>query len=115
MTNPSIPEVTDKHRRLARDWAEFIESSTANWTEHTRAAARVILSDIPAPTPPTAAQENLEMSAPSIPEVTDKHRRLARDWAEFIESHPHTWTERILSAARVILNDIPAPTPPTTA
>lgn len=55
MTNPSIPEVTDKHRRLARDWAEFIESSTANWTEHTRAAARVILNDIPAPTPPTTA------------------------------------------------------------
>ncbi len=113
MTNPSIPEVTDKQRRLARDWAEFIESSTANWTEHTRAAARVILNDIPAPPPPTAAKESPEMNAPSTPEVTDEDRRLARDWAEFIESHPHTWTRRILTAARVIPHIVP--TPPTTA
>lgn len=111
MTNPSIPEVTDKQRRLARDWAEFIESSTANWTEHTRAAARVILHAVPAP--PTAAKENPEMSAPSTPEATDEDRRLAREWAEFIESHPHTWTKRILTAARVIPHIVP--TPPTTA
>ena len=55
------------------------------------------------------------MSNPSIPEVTDEDRRLARDWAESVHSYPDTWTDRLRAAARVILNDVPAPPLPTLA
>lgn len=48
-------------------------------------------------------------------DVTDEDRRIARDWAEFVESSPDTWTGSIRVAALVILNDIPAPAPPTLA
>ena len=57
MTDQTAPDVTNDERRLARDWAEHIESNTAIWagTARVRAAARVILNDVPAPAPPTLA------------------------------------------------------------
>ena len=53
MTNQTIPAVTNHDRRLAREWAEHVESSRATWGDRFRAAARVILNAIP--TPPTLA------------------------------------------------------------
>ena len=50
------------------------------------------------------------MTTPNIPAVTDEQRRLARDWAELVESHPDTWTERLRAAARVLLAVLPRPT-----
>lgn len=55
------------------------------------------------------------MTEQNAPDVTNHDRRLAREWAEFIEADMSAWSYRILAAARVILNDIPAPTPPTMA
>ena len=57
MTDQTIPAVTDDDRRLAREWAGFIESRRETWTERIRAAARVILDAVPAPPPkrPTLA------------------------------------------------------------
>lgn len=57
MTDQTAPDVTNNERRLARDWAEHIESNTAIWagTARVRAAARVILNDVPAPPRPTLA------------------------------------------------------------
>lgn len=55
------------------------------------------------------------MTDQTIHDVTDDDRRIARDWAEFVESSPDTWTGSIRVAALVILNDIPAPAPPTLA
>lgn len=50
------------------------------------------------------------MTDQTTPEATDEDRRLARDWAESVKSYPDTWTDRLRAAARVILNDVPAPT-----
>ena len=62
MTDQTIPDVTNNERRLARDWAEHIESNTATWsgTARVRAAARVILNDVPAPPRPTLADMTKE-------------------------------------------------------
>ena len=60
MTNKTAHDVTDDDRRLARKWAEDIESATNSvdlttnpWSDRARAAARVILHAVP--TPPTLA------------------------------------------------------------
>ena len=55
------------------------------------------------------------MTDPRTPDVTDEDRRIARDWAESVHSYPDTWTDRLRAAARVILNDVPAPPLPTLA
>ena len=62
MTDKTDPAVTDDDRRLAREWAESIESATNSvesttnpWSDRALAAARVILNDVPAPPPPTLA------------------------------------------------------------
>ena len=62
MTDKTAPNVTDKDRRLARDWAESIESATNSvesttnpWSDRALAAARVILNAIPTPPRPTLA------------------------------------------------------------
>lgn len=39
---------------------------------------------------------------------TDEDRRLAREWAESVESYPDIWARRIRAAARVILDTVPA-------
>ena len=49
------------------------------------------------------------------PTVTDEDRKLARSWAWHVEADPDAWTERLRTAARVILVDIPAPAPRTLA
>ena len=51
----------------------------------------------------------------TIPAVTDDDRKLARKWAESVETNPNAWGDRDRATARVILNDIPAPAPPTLA
>ena len=57
-----------------------------------------------------------------IPAVTDDDRRLARKWAESIESTTNSaesttnpWSDRAIAAARVILDTVPTPPPPTLA
>ena len=63
MTDQNIPNVTDDDRRLAREWAAFIESRRDNWTDRIRAAARVILNAVPAPPLPTLADMTEEERA----------------------------------------------------
>lgn len=70
MTDQTAPNVTDDDRRLAREWAESIESATNSvesttnpWSDHALAAARVILEAVPAPTPPTLADMSDEERA----------------------------------------------------
>ena len=63
MTDQNIPNVTDDDRRLAREWAAFIESRRDNWTDRIRAAARVILNAGPAPPLPTLADMTEEERA----------------------------------------------------
>lgn len=53
MTDQTAHDVTNHDRRLAREWAEHVESSRATWGDRFRAAARVILDAVP--TPPTMA------------------------------------------------------------
>lgn len=49
MTDQTVPDVTDDDRKLAREWAEFIESDvTGLSSRRKRAAARVILDAVPA-------------------------------------------------------------------
>lgn len=55
MTDQTAHDVTNEERMLARKWAKSIESRTETWTACTRAAVRVILDAVPAPTPPTLA------------------------------------------------------------
>ena len=55
MTDQTIPNVTDDDRRLARKWAENIESDMDTWGDSIRAAVRVILDAVPAPLRPTLA------------------------------------------------------------
>ena len=55
MTDQTIPNVTDDDRRLARKWAENIESDMDTWGDSIRAAVRVILDAVPAPPRPTLA------------------------------------------------------------
>ena len=62
MTDQTTPDVTDDERKLARKWAESIESATNSvesttnpWSDRARAAARVILDAVPAPPLPTLA------------------------------------------------------------
>lgn len=53
MTDQNVPDVTDNDRRLAREWAEFIESDmTGLSSRRKRSAARVILNAAPAPALP---------------------------------------------------------------
>ena len=53
MTEQNIPKVTDDDRKLAREWAEFIESDmTGLSSRRKRSAARVILNAAPAPALP---------------------------------------------------------------
>ena len=54
------------------------------------------------------------MTDQAIPDVTDEERRIARDWAAHIIRTPRTSLPMEAAAARVILNDIPAPAPPNT-
>ena len=65
MTDQTVPNVTDDDRKLAREWAEHVESSRATWGDRFRAAARVILHDLPTPTPPTLAEMSPEERAAS--------------------------------------------------
>lgn len=53
MTDKMTTDVTDEERRLARKWAEDIVTGLSN--DRMRAAARVILDAVPAPTPATLA------------------------------------------------------------
>ena len=62
MNDQTTPDVTDDERRLARKWAESIESTTNSaesttnpWSDRAIAAARVILDTVPTPPPPTLA------------------------------------------------------------
>lgn len=53
MTDQTVPNVTDDDRKLAREWAEFIESDmTGLSSRRKRSAARVILNAAPAPALP---------------------------------------------------------------
>lgn len=40
--------------------------------------------------------------------LTNEDRRFAHEWAKSVESNPRSWTARILAAARVILDTVPA-------
>ena len=102
MTTPSNPEVTNEDRRLARDWAEQVEAHPDTWTERLRTAARVILADIPAPTPPTTAKENPDMPEPSIPD-----HAAARNYAARVLADPDYHSAEELAAARVLLAVLP--------
>lgn len=53
------------------------------------------------------------MTEQTIPDVTDEERRLARKWAEDIVTGLSN--ARMRAAARVILEAVPAPAPPTLA
>ena len=55
------------------------------------------------------------MTELNIPDVTDDDRRLARQWAKSVEANRDTWNYNIRAAARVILNAVPTPPPPTMA
>ena len=60
MTNKTAHDVTDEDRRLARDWAENIESDMDTWGDSIRAAVRVILNAVPTPERPTLADMTME-------------------------------------------------------
>ena len=70
MTDQTTPDVTDDDRKLAREWAESIESTTNSaesttnpWSDRAIAAARVILDAVPAPPRPTLADMTPEERA----------------------------------------------------
>ena len=83
MTDKTAHEVTDEDRRRARDWAWQVEAAPDAWTERLRNAARVILADIPAPTPPTTANENPGMTDQTL---DDQLRPILDEW-ERIKEH----------------------------
>ena len=61
MTELNIPDVTDDDRRLARKWAKTIAAANrVAYTDPARAAALVILHDLPDPPPPTMADMTLD-------------------------------------------------------
>ena len=60
MTELNIPDVTDDDRRLARKWAKSVEANRDTWNYNIRAAASVILNDLPDPPPPTMADMTLD-------------------------------------------------------
>ena len=66
MTELNIPDVTDDDRRLARKWAKSVEANRDTWNYNIRAAARVILHDLPDPPRPTLADMNEEERAACI-------------------------------------------------
>ena len=66
MTELNIPDVTDDDRELARKWAASVESNPNFWGDIDRAAARVILHDLPDPPRPTLADMNEEERAACI-------------------------------------------------
>lgn len=47
--------------------------------------------------------------------LTEEEVERARRWAEGIEANPKSWSLLTRTAARVILNAVPAPSPPTLA
>ena len=48
------------------------------------------------------------MTDQTVPDVTDDDRRRAREWAEGIEANPKSWSLLTRTAARVVLNAVPA-------
>ena len=106
MTDKTAHEVTNEDRRRARDWAWQVEADPDAWTERLRVAARVILVDIPAPTPPTTAKENPEMPDQTIP--ADKVREIIARWRDGVSDRGGL----ILDDLKALL---PAPPPPTLA
>ena len=55
------------------------------------------------------------MTDQTAPDTTNHDRRLAHSWAETVKANPECWGQRQLAAARVILDDLPDPPPPTLA
>ena len=55
MSDDMTPDTTNHDRRLAHSWAETVKANPECWGQRQLAAARVILTDLPDPPPPTLA------------------------------------------------------------